>query len=655
MASFGFRLGRGATRLAALGLTTLVLALLHLSLPEPSALLDFLLGLSLLVSGLVAAMLLFRGARWLVDQALWRVRHRMVAVFFFVGVLPLFLGAVLIVWAVALLFGPLTASIITSRYTAELTAIQSASRPILSHVSDIPTSEWPSLLAEYRSSLDTRFPGIQVAVGSGQNWISSPSEFFEGPVPSVLQDAAMTVARRRSNLFLMSVVEGASVHAVVGVPLTFALSRRIMGDLGYMDADQSASRVAIRPMARPSGGLLQRAGQLELPPPQHPLDWEIGWPLRTDVLNLEIGAIEPGAYLVRTRLSAVWDAIFANQHVGSLYLFLTIGAILSLALVVSILMSVVVATKLTRTMTGAVNDLYVGTTHVNKGNFDHQIPVRGNDQISELAHSFNAMTRSIRQSIEDSKRHQQIQAELEIAREVQARLFPTRPPEMNGLEVFGICRPALSVSGDFFDYVQLNEGLVAISLGDVAGKGISAALVMASLHSIVRSQLMLFGNDEPRAIEQAATTVAERANQQLYEATSPEKYSTLFFAAYDARSESLTYANAGHLPPLLVRNGSIQALEVCGMVVGAFPFAPYTAIRLGLQSGDLVVAFTDGVTEPENSERAEFGEERLREALLRLESKPSQELIESVMDEVVAWTGATELQDDMTMLVVRKT
>ena len=177
---------------------------------------------------------------------------------------------------------------------------------------------------------------------------------------------------------------------------------------------------------------------------------------------------------------------------------------------------------------------------------------------------------------------------------------------------------------------------------------------MASLHSIVRTQLSVLRRDERHTLERSAALVVGRANVQLWEGTSPEKFSTLFFGAYDGANGALAYCNAGHLPPLLLRNGSIHPLAVNGMIVGAFPFATYTAETLQLERGDLLVAFTDGLTEPENAAGEEYGEERLRDVLRQSAHMPPQDLIERAMNDVVAWTGKTTLQDDMTMLVVRK-
>jgi sigma-B regulation protein RsbU (phosphoserine phosphatase) len=176
---------------------------------------------------------------------------------------------------------------------------------------------------------------------------------------------------------------------------------------------------------------------------------------------------------------------------------------------------------------------------------------------------------------------------------------------------------------------------------------------MATLHSIVRTQLSVLaqGNGEPGV---STAEMVARVNTQLFTGTSPEKFSTLFFGAYDESDSVLSYSNAGHLPPVLIRGGEIRRLDVSGMVVGAFPQARYESSTVELKSGDLFVAFTDGITEPENPYGEEYGERRLFDLLIREAGRPVQEIIEKAMREVIEWTGQSALQDDMTMLVARR-
>ena len=155
---------------------------------------------------------------------------------------------------------------------------------------------------------------------------------------------------------------------------------------------------------------------------------------------------------------------------------------------------------------------------------------------------------------------------------------------------------------------------MALSFGDVSGKGISAALEMATLHSIVRTQLSLLHPEGPQSLEDATALLVQRANRQLCEGTAPEKYSTLFFAAFDPKHGMLVYSNAGHLPPLLLHNG---------LIVGALPQATYSSTTIPLQRGDMFVAFTDGIREPQNENGEEYGMPRLQEMLQSTANRPA--------------------------------
>ncbi|MBM3773824.1 MAG: PP2C family protein-serine/threonine phosphatase, partial [Acidobacteria bacterium] len=314
--------------------------------------------------------------------------------------------------------------------------------------------------------------------------------------------------------------------------------------------------------------------------------------------------------------------------------------------------------------TGAVHELYLGTHKVKDGDFAHRIQVRGADQLAELGVSFNRMTENLGRLLAVEKEKERLQAEISIAREVQSRLFPRAVPRLETLQIAGACQPARSVSGDYYDILAVEESSLCLALGDVAGKGISAALLMASIQSIMRTQLSL--GQPKRAFAGAPSgswngmgristaEMVSQLNRQLYASTSPEKYATFFFGLYEEASGLLTYTNAGHPPPVLLRRGEPERLEVTGTVVGAFPRAGYDERSLTLAPGDLLVAFTDGVTEAENEYGRMFGEERLIELLARHGSEELQGLIRRVMESVAGWAGAAEPQDDMTLLAARR-
>jgi sigma-B regulation protein RsbU (phosphoserine phosphatase) len=208
------------------------------------------------------------------------------------------------------------------------------------------------------------------------------------------------------------------------------------------------------------------------------------------------------------------------------------------------------------------------------------------------------------------------------------------------------------VSGDYYDFLALNDHSLAFAIGDVAGKGISAALLMATIQSTMRTQLSALNGNA--ALPLSTSRMVATLNRQLYATTAPEKYATFYFAMYEETNHSLRYTNAGHLSPMLVSGGAIQMLGSTGTVVGAFPIARYEEKTVPLEHGDILVAYTDGVVEPENAYGEMFGEDRLQDMLLKFAKADSSELIARVMEAVDQWTGGGELQDDMTMVVARR-
>ena len=659
MSWLGLSFGKSEKALVGLAAVSLALSLLQPAFAFLQPVRQFALALLLILGGLFAMVRLVDLGRWLVRKLLWRVRHRMVAVFFFVGVLPISLGALLAAWGGSLLLGPFTAYAVLTEFREEVGRLESMARPLLWQAREAPAAQRRALLERFQADASHEFPGLVLRIESGGSRTAVSGEALRGAIPSNLREPGALV-RTPEGLFLAAVVQGDpdEGRAVAAVPVTSELLRSMMPGLGVLEVDRDqadpgdgrAWPVSLAPAV--AGGV--PVAESGVPPPRHPLDWRIAWPIQSEIVDWEADRIDTAEYVLRTRLSALWTTVFETQPEWTYRLFVIVGFGLLAAFGANVLVSLVIATSLTRTLTRAVNELYVGTKHVHEGDFSYRIPVKGTDQVSDLSRSFNTMTRSIEHLIEESKRRQQLEAEIEIAREVQSRLFPAHAPLLADLEVLGVCRPARSVSGDFFDYVDLGNGRLAISFGDVSGKGISAALVMASLHSIVRAQLALLTTADAERLDRSAALLVERANLQLWEGTAPEKFSTLFFAAYEADSGTLAYSNAGHLPPLLLRAGSVSPLEVNGMIVGAFPQAEYSATNLSLERGDLLVAYTDGLTEPENAAGEEFGEERFQAALRRHAARPPSDLIEGIMNEVIEWTGDLTLQDDMTMLVVRR-
>ncbi|MFZ1205049.1 MAG: SpoIIE family protein phosphatase, partial [Candidatus Acidiferrales bacterium] len=298
---------------------------------------------------------------------------------------------------------------------------------------------------------------------------------------------------------------------------------------------------------------------------------------------------------------------------------------------------------------------YEATLHVRRGDFSHRIQVRQKDQLGALGDSFNEMTTSISELIEEQRQKQRLEQEVSIAHEVQQQLFPRVFPSLPGLELAAICRPARVVSGDYYDFIPLGPTRVGIAVADISGKGIYAALLMASLQAALRSMALADGHG-------CTADIISRVNAHLFMNTSDDRYATLFYAVYDSQAKTLTYTNAGHLAPLLVCPGApiapgpndhVQQLDQGGTVVGLFEHPGYTERTIQISPGSLLVIFSDGITEPENVYGEEFGLQRVKAEVLRQRDLPVDRLAENMIAAAEQWAGSPQQADDMTVVIAR--
>ena len=262
----------------------------------------------------------------------------------------------------------------------------------------------------------------------------------------------------------------------------------------------------------------------------------------------------------------------------------------------------------------------------------------------EESRAVEAQRRAVAEKQESERRAAQ---EIEIATQVQARLFPQRSPPAATLEYAGFCLQARQVGGDYYDFLNLGRERLGLVIGDIAGKGIAAALLMANLQANLRSQCAI-ALEEPRRFLQSV-------NQLFFESTPDSAYATLFYAEYDDRLQRLRYANCGHLPGLLLRaDGTLERLETTGTVLGLFAEWECTLGERQLRPDDLLVLHTDGVTESFDEAGEEFGEQRLVDALRERRESPSSALLASIVDDVRRFSPH-EQYDDITLIVARCT
>jgi sigma-B regulation protein RsbU (phosphoserine phosphatase) len=586
--------------------------------------------LALVISGGLTAYKLSRRA---IRTAIWRLRNRLIAAYLFIAVVPIVLILVLMGLAAWFLLGQMAVYLVDTELNARERTLFFVAEALLRGT--VP--DQTVLNRVHRS-----FPDFEM-LSTGQSQSRYPSDAKLSPLPPAWKNGSGLLSKQegdRLRLYAWARAEQNGTTVTVLAPITHDLLTGLVKELGDVSFQSGFLNITGRSRAR-------------IPEPSNLADFRVSffYPVAVPAWESPEKPPELLYMLVETRVSAVLGIVFGQKEEWSERI-LTFLVAASILLLLVELASLWAGVKLSRSITGAVHELYEGTEHVRRGDFTYRIPVKGDDQLGDLTTSFNTMTVNLAQLIVVAKEKERLESELTIAREVQNQLFPKDVPFTKTLELKGVCAPARMVSGDYYDFMSLSENTLAFAIGDVAGKGISAALLMATIQSTMRTQLSAPNGIGPH--HYSAARLVSNLNKQLYATTAPEKYATFYFAVYEDATHSLTYTNAGHLAPMLLRGGNITMLDSTGTVVGAFPIARYLEKTVALEHGDLLVAYTDGVTEPENVYGEMFGEDRLKDMLIKYSGVDSSELIARTMESVVQWTGSSELQDDMTMVVARR-
>ncbi|MDQ2841207.1 MAG: SpoIIE family protein phosphatase [Acidobacteriota bacterium] len=620
----------------------------------------------------------FRALRILQRRGLWSVRNRLLFVYGLIGVLPLLLVVVLIGLGAWALTTELAIYLATSALDQRLTSLQYAVEALRRMPPDQQLHAAPEMLKGYKSSL----PGLRLYIRDNTGLHRFPLDCPDLPLASGWGNVhGLLVAEQ--HFYGWAHFVDANEEIVAIAPLSDELVEDLVPNLGditlFENPDETpgkrrpASAGSLRPIPKKGGSALDpdfdvvsSAGsapgktgrKTHFPPRAFRFDVPVGYASTISHQHLESpNKSYQGILLVNSRPSAVLGRFFSGTEFLRGVLFDAVVAVALLFLLVE-LAAAFVGARLARRLTGSVKALYEGTRRIINGDFSHRIPVLARDQLGELAGSFNQMTGNLERLLVIEKEKERLQTEIEIAREVQSQLYPKEAPPTCGVKLTVECDPARMVSGDYYDYQELAGKRLAFAIGDVAGKGISAALLMATLHASLRAQLTQYqplrDTDCTDIPEPDVARMVSALNKQIFAHTSPEKYATFFFAVFDEKSRTLTYTNAGHLSPLLFRKDEVIPLDSNGIVVGAFAFAKYDESCLTLNSGDLLVCYTDGITEPENAYGEEFGEHRLIELVKKHYHRDDSEIVHIVLDAVRSWTGTPELHDDMTLLLARE-
>jgi sigma-B regulation protein RsbU (phosphoserine phosphatase) len=624
---FWLTLGRVEKAFIGLGL---LFAVLYLTSTAPG--LQIWVALIAFFFGLVA---FFRLVRRITRSMIWRLRNRLIVAYLFIAVVPVVLMLALLLGTSYAVVGQTAAYL---AYTALNARMRTLNVPAVA-MSRGPSRDPQTAIMRYEEMLQSTFPGFEI-LSTGANTFRFPEDSKLDSPPEPWKNASGLITKGKGKdrlIYAWAHAERNNNEVTILAPVTHQLLNGLVRGLGDVNFYE----------------IMGRSDAPNLPRPLNALDLHVTWfyPVYVPAWESPQGTPQRLLLAVDTRYSTVLAIVFGQTGDWSDIWMTGFIVLMGIFLIVE-MASLYAGIKLTRSITGAVHELYEGTRHVREGDFNYRIPVKGQDQLAELGNSFNNMTQNLGRLIVVAKEKERLESELAIAREVQNQLFPKDAPAVRTLELKGVCNPARMVSGDYYDFMPLPDDTLAFAIGDVAGKGISAALLMASIQSTMRTQLSAVNGSMPHKF--SAAKLVATLNRQLYATTSPEKYATFYFALYDETSHTLTYTNAGHLAPILVRGSCCQMLDSTGTVVGAFPIARYEEKTVELQPGDLVLAYTDGIVEPENVYGEMFGEERLKDLAVKYAKADSSELIARTMEAVLQWTGSNELQDDMTMVVARR-
>lgn len=594
--------------------------------------------------------LLLRFAARLRRRVLWSVRGRLFVSYVFGGVLPVLLVVVFFVVA-GVTSGLSARSVVVRR---EVDRVVADARVAAAAVGARLASgmEAAAALDPLPTAMRSDYPGMSVIVlgpaAGGAAVAVGP--WSGGPRPDRLPEwvrgkdfAGLVTAGPRRRLAMRAVAQvnhprGGAV--VVDVPLDESVRKRMEAAAG-VELQPLGARAddALDPsrLASPEG----LAGVVSLAP----VDWATGAARAGNQFTMRV----PAAAL----LAPFFGTGAGTGEPSVRNPFLLLLAVLGALFLVTLLAASFRGLALARSITGAVHDLSVGAARIRRRDFTWRVRAASNDQLGELAESFNAMTAEMEGLLHQAAEKRRLDDELRLARQIQMSLLPRDPTTVPGLSVTAVCRPAREVGGDYYDFVRLGERRLGLLVADVSGKGTSAALYMAELKGLVLSL--------GPACESPRQLLLE-VNRILAGALDARSFITMLYAVVDLDAGTLTCARAGHTPLMYAsRRGARREVTVLapnGFVLGLSGVERRFAElleehQIPVRPGDVAVLYTDGVTEAMNEEDDLFGEARLARLLEDDEAATSETLRERIVREVDAFVGTADQHDDMTMVLLR--
>jgi sigma-B regulation protein RsbU (phosphoserine phosphatase) len=593
-------------------------------------------------------------SRWR-EELLWSLRNRLILAYLFLGVVPTVLLLILASMLGQILYSQLGAYLLyhdIEDHVAVMSSLAATQASLPVSLDEKARNE--ALLRQAELTVGRPMPKLRMDFGV-------KPEFFRAVAgPAGHSFSGLIQNGNQLRLVGMREIENSRGKQIVEVSVPFdnELLESVAPDLGPIDVTlaQTVEDDAGKNSVRIGTKDYRRVGKIatskrELLQAESWLDPVVeGFSKFEAVYVSPEGMVErahPVFAFYKARRSQLNHRIFASvgEFSGARVFQIQLLAVVFLVIELAAL---IIGVVLARAITQTISQLYRATQFVQEGNFSHRVAVERKDQLGVLGESFNSMTSSISRLIDEQKQLQRLENEISIAREVQDQLFPRGFPKVEGLEIEAICKAARSVSGDYYDFIQLDPTHVAIALGDISGKGISAALLMASLQAALRSQLLTPGSEQLSTAE-----LVGRLNKHLTRNTGEDRFATFLLAVYDMETRKLRYTNAGHLPGFCLSDSKSMHLDVGGMVLGIVEDYPYLEGVVDVPRDAVFIAYSDGLVEPENAYGEEFGVSRLEAAAQRVRQADPKRIATALMTAAEEWSGSPEQADDMTVIVAK--
>jgi sigma-B regulation protein RsbU (phosphoserine phosphatase) len=596
---------------------------------------------------------------------LWKVRNKIIVSYLFVGVIPMTILVVLLWLTLRLVFGQLAALYLDAELQRVSDTLRQANQQIsLGYYQRAARGEASSVLSEQASMA---LESLQPELGPVSWRLIEPTRsLIEAERPEETQQVGRVLATlpKTGKPLPLKSIPGWVLRGFSG--LIYEDGKLCFRSIGPLRSGTSVYYSCLElPLTADLLDRIRKRTELEMSLPvslsqnQQP-NIEFSDFVTGSQINY-IGLVLPKdwkdgkvsnyyASALRVPLRTVYDHYFTETSTlgkGLSGVFYLLGALFVLVEIATL----VVASAIARSITRTIHGLDAATAAIQQGNFDYRIQTGNRDQLEAMAGSFNKMADSIVTLMSQVSEKQRLDKEIEIAREVQSKLFPQKRPSIKNFQLAAACLPARQVSGDYYDFIPLGASAFDVVIGDISGKGISAALLMASLQSSIRT-IISYQAITPGGRSNVATSMAE-VNRQLYHQTSPDKFATLVLSRFDAADLILTYCNAGHNPPLVISDHEIRRLSKGGMVAGLFEDPEYEEETIGLNPRDVVVYYTDGIVEAENPQGEQFGEDRLADLLISNSFLTADDLQTLILDQLSCWVAGGDQRDDMTVVVVK--